>query len=301
MKFEFEKNEIDFETARRAYVGISFSPEKRAEQEQNDYIAIMQNFIDKFTPLAVNEEQQKYLEERFIKYKEGVLKHFNIILNAKSRVISPMITGPANFPVRQNQKRMASEMKRHDEFAEFREKFWKYTKKGLSVLKTNEQKNDEEFNRLKKEIDVYDKFKWSFSSFYGKIERSFKNYPESAIKALKYLQTKYKIPKNAKILRLLEKPIEEHIKEQEESKKEIENKGVQEVSRQGNIAILYNYEIDRVQINFLDNEKPSEEIRKLLKGNGFKWSPKNGVWQRQLTQNGKWASERVVKQILEMK
>ena len=299
MKFEFEKEELDFETARRAYAGISFMCEKRAEQQQNDYMAILQNFINKFSPLAVNEEQQKYLEERFKVYKQGVLKHFNIILNAKSRVISPMITGPANFPVRQNQKRMSSEMKRHDEFTEFREKFWKYTGKDLLALKTNEEATEEEFERLKYEIDH--KLPHSNAGVYGKIERSFKNNPIPAIKALKYFLTKYKIPKNAKILRLLEKPIEEHIKEQEETKEERENKGVQEVFSEGNIAILHNYEIDRVQINFLDNEKPSEAIRKLLKGNGFKWSPKNGVWQRQLTQNGKWTSERVVKQILEMK
>jgi hypothetical protein len=189
-------------------------------------------------------------------------------------------------------------MRKHDEFLEFRKKFSKNTEKALLNLRTNEQKTDEEFERLKYEIDH--KLPHSNAGIYDKIERSFKNHPESAVKALEYFLTKYKIPKNAKVLRLLEKPIEEHIKEHEEKAEEVKNKGVEEVFSQGNIAILYNYEIDRVQIR-LDNGKPSEEIRKLLKSKAFKWSPKNGVWQRQLTQNGKWASERVVKQILEMK
>lgn len=37
--------------------------------------------------------------------------------------------------------------------------------------------------------------------------------------------------------------------------------------------------------------------RDLLKHNGFKWSPKNGVWQRQLTPNARYTTERMLKEL----
>lgn len=46
----------------------------------------------------------------------------------------------------------------------------------------------------------------------------------------------------------------------------------------GDIEIVDNTELNRVQIVFQD--KPSEEIRKVLKSYSFKWSYKNNAWQR---------------------
>ena len=57
---------------------------------------------------------------------------------------------------------------------------------------------------------------------------------------------------------------------------------------QGNgFTICRNTEINRIQILF--DEIPNEETRKLLKSYGFRWSPFNKAWQRQLTANGEWA------------
>ena len=47
----------------------------------------------------------------------------------------------------------------------------------------------------------------------------------------------------------------------------------------------------RLQL-FFDN-KPEAEIRDILKKHGFKWSPKNSCWQRQLTNNAKYALSQV--------
>ena len=47
--------------------------------------------------------------------------------------------------------------------------------------------------------------------------------------------------------------------------------------------IVRNVEQNRLQIVFED--KPDEDMRSSLKSNGFRWSPRNGAWQRQLTEN----------------
>ena len=38
---------------------------------------------------------------------------------------------------------------------------------------------------------------------------------------------------------------------------------------------------------FIFDGKPEQEIIATLKSNGFKWSPKNSAWQRQITSNAK--------------
>mgnify|MGYP000567974511 CR=1 FL=1 len=45
---------------------------------------------------------------------------------------------------------------------------------------------------------------------------------------------------------------------------------------------------NRLQLFF--EEKPSEEQRRELKSNGFKWAPSQGAWQRQLTKNAIYAA-----------
>lgn len=55
--------------------------------------------------------------------------------------------------------------------------------------------------------------------------------------------------------------------------------------------VILNYSIDRVQIRH--ESKPEPEKITELKKNGFKWSPSQKVWQRQLTLNGKIATSRL--------
>ena len=52
-----------------------------------------------------------------------------------------------------------------------------------------------------------------------------------------------------------------------------------------------NTQDNRLQIFF--DEKPDAAVREELKGNGFRWSPKAGAWQRQLNQNAIRAAARI--------
>lgn len=55
--------------------------------------------------------------------------------------------------------------------------------------------------------------------------------------------------------------------------------------------VVANSEENRLQILF--DEKPDEQKRSVLKGNGFKWSPSQGAWQRQLNDNAIYAASRM--------
>ena len=52
------------------------------------------------------------------------------------------------------------------------------------------------------------------------------------------------------------------------------------------------YQEERLRIRH--HEKPDAQTIQELKGNGFRWSPKNKAWQRQLTSNAVYAARRVL-------
>lgn len=51
------------------------------------------------------------------------------------------------------------------------------------------------------------------------------------------------------------------------------------------------------RMRFYFDEMPSAEVRALMKRKAFKWSPKNGAWQRQLTANCKFDTKRILAEL----
>lgn len=63
----------------------------------------------------------------------------------------------------------------------------------------------------------------------------------------------------------------------------------------------YREDSDENRVMFLFPEKPSEEIRKVLKRHAFKFSPsRNGAWVRQLNNAGLWAAGQVRNELREL-
>lgn len=56
----------------------------------------------------------------------------------------------------------------------------------------------------------------------------------------------------------------------------------------------YRENAEAMRLQFRFDGKPDDETRALLKRNGFRWAPSQGVWQRQLNDNGKYAAHRVM-------
>jgi hypothetical protein len=63
----------------------------------------------------------------------------------------------------------------------------------------------------------------------------------------------------------------------------------------GNIKILDNVELNRLQIFFPD--VPSYNTRLELKSNGFRWSPSEGAWQRQRSNHATYMANQIVDKI----
>ena len=71
-----------------------------------------------------------------------------------------------------------------------------------------------------------------------------------------------------------------------------------ETEKPGGLKVIENVEINRIQIIFPD--KPSYEVRQILKQNGFRWSPSNLAWQRQLNNVSRHHAEYALNRISEL-
>ena len=63
------------------------------------------------------------------------------------------------------------------------------------------------------------------------------------------------------------------------------------------IGINVKENVKEMRIQLFFEGKPNQEIRNILKKRAFKWSPRNGCWQRQLTDNARYATKKVIEQI----
>ena len=97
---EIEAMRGDFE---RAHSATSFSPERRAASCVQDFSQELEADLRALGGSAGN-------------YKEKYLAHLRKWTAAKSRTMSPMITGPANFPAERNRKAFERERRAWEEF-----------------------------------------------------------------------------------------------------------------------------------------------------------------------------------------
>ena len=302
------KTDISQEIARGAYRNTSHSPERRGDSVVSSYIESMTSLAEFVEKNAKDEKQQAVKQEVFDglkdKYKDKLLS----MLNAKSRCTSPMITGPANYPVRRAEKANATERKRADEWLEFSDNMEKYALKNLQNCYSKGEKLDTELDTYRKTLLATEAAHKNMVDA-NKILRNKKMMPEDKTYALRkmgftdaaiqelltpdFFMGRCGFPSfmltnsNANIKRMRIR-----LKELEAKTEAREEKGNISDQREG-LEILRNFEEDRLQLLF--EAIPSEALRKQIKSCGFKWSPRNSAWQRKLTGNAMYSLKRLLK------
>lgn len=327
-------NIIPRQTAYNAHAGTSHSPERRAETRQKEFAAAMNSDYQELKAAAKGDENKlKTLDGQWPRYLDRAKSNYIAALNADSRTMSPMITGPARFPVSSNNKKMDTASKRWDEFHEGLKKGMKSIKKqmspedapikigdkGVGSVLDNKieamQKHQDHMKEANAIIRRHVDFKKT-SHYSGDVY--FKD-GKSADGLVKELQEKTGIsetdakklarrdpysnsvgyPKfqltnnNANIRRTKDQVREQQRHEAEAAKVAEENDGDSLKSHSfdgGNVELDY----DDNRLRIVHDQKPSKEVIQSLKSRGFRWSPKNGAWQRQLTRQAKYDAESLV-------
>lgn len=291
-KYKVNLEEL-WDLACRAFGGTSFSPEERGAHHIRMYEEELNDDIKKMP----ENEKERYI----FKYKEWV----QILFNKHSRIMSTMITGPARFPTRRNEKMNNYYENAVSEFRAWREKVLKAIARRVEDAKPEEQKADEEWTRLKRSIyssastikGINDGTERGYnkalfvSSIYGKVETYAKRGDVTIVeKAIAYVR---ELNKQSSIITERHKffKLAEMAKAVCEAQEVRSNKEDTEILFDGG-RVIRNYSEDRAQIVF--DTKPQPDVISNLKHNGFRWSPRFSAWQRQLTNNAYYAVTRVI-------
>lgn len=263
--------------ANRAGQGISMDPERMGANLLQECDSGLNAFL-----AQIPEELQDKYEKRYIeKYSEW--------LQALGRTFSVMVTGAGNFNNRRHQKMNDYEHSARERFETWREKVIK------RVNRQERLTGWAEVERLQNKLDTLTELQEKMKAV-NKIVRNGKLSDEeqreelealglstSSINGLmaeppysfmkKGFQT-YQLSNNLAKIKDTEQAIKRHTVMATTEDKEYKFDG-------GKVVICNSDE--RIRIYF--DEIPNSETRSMLKGNAFKWSPKNKTWQRQLTPN----------------
>ena len=294
--------------ARTAWYGTSFSPEKRAKtfvKEYSDQLA-----SDVRTLERIPEDERRISVEDYIERYNQKLAAY---VGAKSRTMSSMVTGPANFPTRRNQNALQSERNRYNEFAEWREKM-------LTPLKKRFNPSDADKDLQKQRIKVANLEKGQqFMKEVNAAYRQYKKNPES-INSPKISDNirdavvnfnpkdrysweqkpfpSYSLTNNNATLKAAKARLEEMERKVKMAEGPVKSKVQISGTYNDNpieFDLFINTQIDRIQLLF--DGKPEADVRNLLKSNGFKWSPSQKAWQRTNNNPSIAAVGRILRQI----
>lgn len=286
---DFDKD-IDREFARRAYYAVSFSPERRGDSDVDGYIETLNEIADYVEKAAKDDRQKEIAQSVFDRMRERYKDKSLAYLSAKSRCMSSMITGPANFPVRKAEKANASEHKRSQELLYFLKNYKKYVDKALDSVYSNQEKQLTELEQMEKKLKSAE----DNQEFMKKCNALLRKGDDEALKELcgdrLYAEIKkpnymgavgferFQLSNNLANIKRMRQRVEELKAKSEMAKTE----RFQEQEMNG-LTVVKNFEEDRLQLLF--DDKPDENVRSVLKSNGFRWAPSQSAWQRKLTNN----------------
>ena len=254
--------------------------------------------------IACSEELDEFLskipEELRAEYEAKYLQKWREWLAALSRCYSVLVVGPARFNNRRHEKMNDYERAARQRLQDWRDKVVKRINRQERL--TGWQEVERLQNKLDTLTELHEKMKAA-----NKIVRSKKMVEaeqidelvalgfneQQAIEILKPTERwqsvgfpTYQLQNNLAKIKDTQAAIERHKAMAEAEDKEIKFNG-------GRVVVCNSDE----RMRFYFDEIPSVEVRNLMKRNAFKWSPKNGAWQRQLTANCKFDTKRILAEL----
>ena len=254
--------------------------------------------------IACSEELDEFLskipEELRAEYEAKYLQKWREWLAALSRCYSVLVVGPARFNNRRHEK-----MNDYERAARQRLQYW--SDKVVKRINRQERLTGwQEVERLQNKLDTLTELHEKMKAA-NKIVRSKKMVEaeqidelvalgfneQQAIEILKPTERwqsvgfpTYQLQNNLAKIKDTQAAIERHKAMAEAEDKEIKFNG-------GRVVVCNSEE----RMRFYFDSIPPVEVRNMMKRNAFKWSPKNGAWQRQLTANCKFDTKRILAEL----
>lgn len=313
---EQTKNHINEQLARAAKAAYSFYDykENSATDEYKDLVEQFDRAVDdlierdKRNTYPATAEQMELVEYYRAKYHKKLAEAINRNNEITARCPSIMITGGSNFPVRKKEKQIAALDKFYQECGELFEPtdnyyFRKiknifanttiYSGDAMALEKLENKLHDlEELHAKMKAYNAHFRKHGTMKGYEGISDEKAAEMDAAISKSwCKQPCAPYQLTNNNAEMKRIKIRIVELKRLKEEAAKPQENK----YPHVDGLEVVENAEAMRIQLLF--DGKPDDDTRTLLKSNGFRWAPSVGAWQRQLTQNGIYATKRVLEAI----
>ncbi|NFL43166.1 hypothetical protein FDB61_15875 [Clostridium botulinum] len=256
------ENIINETLAKRNKENYSFSDYKvgSATTEYNEVIADAKEKIEAAKD-RVSPEGQVKLDKLFQWYKGAYANWINKHNANGANHVSWMIAGPSNYNMRKHEQWVAREGKLWGEYDNLKD----ITQRISTIIASDKIIKTSDPNALEKLKEKLAKAQEEHEAY--------KEHNKKAKKEGKDRFPSYVLNNSSARIRSIKKRIERLEKLSLQETKEIKP-----VSQVEGIKIVDNVEANRLQIIF--DFKPDSDIRTKLKKNGFRWSPRNGAWQR---------------------
>lgn len=286
-------SDLSAQTGERAYVNMSFSPDRRAQSDIAEYVRDVNELHTQMMERAETAEQRAVVEAEIARYREGYITRQNMLWSASARTASPMITGPANFPAAQNRKALDAYDKKIKDFIDWQKKAKASIKKKVNAARTGEQAASSEWDALRR--DIAGSIAEIRNIDAGSSPMSRAAFTDSIKRKIETRANRGDADSVRRALDMVREAQAGMAKPIFTDRNDVWQLGTQAASVEATPAatgettlaeydgarIVDDADAERVRIYF--DAKPSADVIRDLKGSAWRWSPSAGAWQRQNT------------------
>ena len=287
---------INEAAARRAKDANSFS-----DYKQGSATAEYRHYVDEAVQLAERQKRRvdpmyhAKIDSLLDTYARKLAANMNKGYEIDARVPSILIAGGSNFPTRKKEKQNAARDSNYREWQDIQGLLDKIRSTGMGGISADDPQAVQKLEKKLESLEKSQETMKAVNAYYRK-HKTLDGCPHLSSEQLEKLKADM-----ASSWHLGDKPFATWALSNNSAEIRRMKDRIKSLSQQKEIGFVgwefdggkveANTEANRLQIFFED--KPDEATREALKSNGFRWSPKAGAWQRQLTSNAYYAADYV--------
>ena len=285
---------INEAAAKRAKDANSFS-----DYKQGSATAEYRHYVDEAVQLAERQKQRvdpmyhEKIDSLLDTYARKLAANMNKGYEIDARVPSILIAGGSNFPTRKKEKQNAARDSNYREWQDIQGLLDKIRSTGMGGISADDPQAVQKLEKKLESLEKSQETMKAVNAYYRK-HKTLDGCPHLLPEQLEKLKADM-----ASSWHLGDKPFATWALSNNSAEIRRVKDRIKSLSQQKEIGFVgwefdggkveANTEANRLQIFFED--KPDEAAREALKSNGFRWSPKAGAWQRQLTSNAYYAAD----------
>ena len=285
---------INEAAAKRAKNANSFS-----DYKQGSATAEYRHYVDEAVQLAERQKQRvdpmyhEKIDSLLDTYARKLAANMNKGYEIDARVPSILIAGGSNFPTRKKEKQNAARDSNYREWQDIQGLLDKIRSTGMGGISADDPQAVQKLEKKLESLEKSQETMKAVNAYYRK-HKTLDGCPHLPPEELEKLKADM-----ASSWHLGDKPFATWALSNNSAEIRRVKDRIKSLSQQKEIGFVgwefdggkveANTEANRLQIFFED--KPDEATREALKSNGFRWSPKAGAWQRQLTSNAYYAAD----------